>query len=315
LVDLVTSLLQASLPLSMPILYAAIGEVYAERSGVLNMGIEGIMGVAAFVALWTTFLTGSYPLGALAAVASAVALGLLFSFACVKVGVNQLIVGLLVYTIGSGIADFAYRRVISSTLPFIKPLAPIDIPFIGGYLVSIPYLGPALFEQNVLVYLSFLVAIMMGLVLYKTTWGLKVRSVGENPEAADAAGINVNLTRYLCVILGAALAGLAGASITLGYLGVYTSGDSTVAGRGWIAIVVVIFARWSPYRAIIGSWIFGLGYAISATFIGTGTGISGLTGNPYFLLMIPYVFALVVILIFHRGTKPPSSLTVPYKRR
>jgi simple sugar transport system permease protein len=299
----------------MPILYAAVGEVYAERSGVLNLGIEGIMGLSAFVSLWTAFLTGSYALGIAAAVASGIAVGLLQSFACVKVGVNQLIVGLLVYTIGGGIADFAYLRAISFTLPIIKPLAPVEIPVLGRYLISIPYLGPVLFQQNVLVYLSLFAALAMGAILYKTTWGLKVRSVGENPEAADAAGINVNLTRHLAVLVGAALAGVGGASLTLGYLGLYNTGDTIVAGRGWIAIVVVIFARWSPYRAVLGSWIFGLGYAISATFIGSGAGISVLTSNPYFLLMIPYVFALVVILIFHKGTKPPSSLTVPYKRR
>lgn len=298
----------------MPILYAAVGEVYTERAGVLNMGIEGVMTLAAFVSLWTTFLTGSYLLGALAAVSSGVVLGLLHSFACVKIGVNQLIVGLLVYTIGGGIADFAYRYVTSFTIPLVKPLPAVSIPVVGAYLANITYVGPIIFQQNILVYLSFGFAIAMGLLLNRTTWGLKIKSVGENPEAADAAGINVNLTRHLCVMLGAALAGLGGAAITLGYLGLYNTGDSIVAGRGWIAIVVVIFARWSPYRAILGSWIFGLGYAVSATLIGSGGGFSVLTSNPYFLLMLPYIFALVVILIFHRGTKPPSSLTVPYKR-
>jgi ABC-type uncharacterized transport system permease subunit len=299
----------------MPILFSAVGEVYAERAGVLNMGIEGVMTLAAFVSLYTTFLTGSYVVGALAALAAGVALGLLHSFACVKIGVNQLIVGLLIYTIGGGIADFAYRYVTSSTLPIVKPLPAVQVPVVGTSLANIPYVGPIIFQQNVLVYLSFVFAIVMGLILYKTTWGLKIRAVGENPEAADAAGINVNLTRFLCVIIGAGLAGLGGAAITIGYLGSYTTGYGIVAGRGWIAIVVVIFARWSPYRAIIGSWIFGLGYALSATLIGSGGGLSALTNNPYFLLMLPYVFALVVILIFHRGTKPPSSLTVPYKRR
>jgi general nucleoside transport system permease protein len=298
----------------MPILFASIGEVYAERAGVLNMGIEGVMTLSAFVSLWTAFLTGSYLLGVIAALATGVVLGFLHSFATVKVGVNQLIVGLLVYTIGGGIADFSYRYVTSSTIPLVRPLPSIGIPLVGPLLANIPYIGPIIFQQNILVYSSFAVAILMGLVLYKTTWGLKIRSVGENPEAADAAGINVNLTRHLCVMLGAALAGLGGAAITLGYLGLYNTGDSIVAGRGWIAIVVVIFARWSPYRAILGSWIFGLGYAVSATLIGSGGGLSSITNNPYFLLMLPYIFALVVILIFHRGTKPPSSLTVPYKR-
>lgn len=309
--DLATSILQASLPLTMPILYAAIGEVYAERAGVLNMGIEGVMTLAAFVALWTTFLTGSYALGVLAAMASGIALGLLHVLACVKIGVNQLIVGLLVYTMGGGIADFAYSKVATSTVPLVTPLPQADNP----WAASIPYVGPMIFEQNAMVYASLAVAVAMGLLLYKTSWGLKVRSVGENPEAADAAGINVNLTRALCVVIGASLAGVGGASISLGYLGLYNTGYTVVAGRGWIAIVVVIFARWSPYRAILGSWIFGLGYALSATLIGSGGGLPSALNNPYFLLMLPYIFALAVIVVFHRGTKPPSSLTVPYKRR
>jgi len=312
LADLLTSVLQASLPLSMPILFAAVGEVYAERAGVLNMGIEGVMTLSAFTAYWTMFLTGSYVLGVMAGIGVGVALGLLHAFACIKIGVNQLIVGLLVYTIGGGIADFAYSHVTSiSVPPIVKPLPPL----FQTSLASIPYVGPMIFQQNALVYLSILVAVVMGFLLYRTTWGLKIRSVGENPEAADAAGVNVNLTRTLCVIIGTGLAGIGGAAISLGYLGLYNTGDSIVAGRGWIAIVVVIFARWSPYRAILGSWIFGLGYALSSTLIASGGSLPSLISNPYFLLMLPYIFALAVILVFHRGTKPPSYLTVPYKRR
>jgi general nucleoside transport system permease protein len=310
LADLLTSILQASLPLSMPILYAAVGEVYAERAGVLNMGIEGVMTLAAFVALWTTFLTGSFALGILAAVGSGVALGLLHAFACIKIGINQLIAGLLIYTLGGGIADFAYSHVATSVVPIVRPL-----PAIQTGLAGIPYIGPMLFQQNIMVYLSIVAAVGMGLILYRTTWGLKIRAVGENPEAADAAGINVNLTRTLCVIIGTVMASIGGAAISLGYLGLYNTGDTIVAGRGWIAIVVVIFARWSPYRAILGSWIFGLGYSLSATLIGSGGGLPSVFNNSYFFLMLPYIIALAFIVVFHRGTKPPSSLTVPYKRR
>jgi ABC-type uncharacterized transport system permease subunit len=123
------------------------------------------------------------------------------------------------------------------------------------------------------------------------------------------------MVRHLCVILGAVLAGVAGASLVLGYLGLYNAGDTLVAGRGWIAIVVVIFARWSPYKAIAGSWLFALGYSIAATFIGSGIFSSLGPGTGYFLLSIPYILAIVFILVFHRGTKSPSSLTIPYKRK
>jgi simple sugar transport system permease protein len=295
--DLVLSIITTSFTLTMPILFAAIGEVYAERSGVLNMGIEGVMGLAALVSLWATFSTGSYIIGLVAAIIAGVAMGILYSFVTVKVGINQLIAGLLIYTLSGGIADFAYRMLTAQSFPVVRPLQPV------------------LFGQNILVYASFAAAIVLGLVLYKTTWGLEIRAVGENPEAADAAGINVNRVRLVCVILGAVLAAVGGASLVLGYLGLYNAGDTLVAGRGWIAIVVVIFAGWSPYKAIAGSWLFGLGYAIASTFIGSGVFSSLGPGTGYFFLGIPYILAIVFIVVFHRGTKAPSSLTVPYKRK
>ena len=295
--DLAISILSTSFTLTMPILFTSIGELYAERSGVLNMGIEGIMSLAAFISLWITFITGSYVYGLVAAIIAGVAMGILHSFITVKVGTNQLIAGLLIYTLATGIADFAYRMLTAHSFPVVRPLQPI------------------LFGQNILVYVSFAVAIILGIVLYRTTWGLEIRAVGENPEAADAAGINVNRVRHLCVLLGAVLAAVGGASLVIGYLGLYNAGDTLVAGRGWIAIVVVIFAGWNPYKAIAGSWLFGLGYSIAATFIGSGIFSSLGPGVGYFLLAIPYVLAIVFILVFHKGTKSPSSLTVPYKRK
>ena len=296
-VDLVVSIITTSFTLTMPILFAAIGEVYAERSGVLNMGIEGVMGLAALVSLWATFATGSYIIGLAAAIIAGAAMGILHSFVTVRIGINQLIAGLLIYTLSGGTADFTYRVLTAQSFPVIRPLQPV------------------LFGQNVLVYASFVVAAVFGLVLYKTTWGLEIRAVGENPEAADAAGINVNRVRLVCVILGAVLAAVGGASLVIGYLGLYNAGDTLVAGRGWIAIVVVIFAGWSPYKAIAGSWLFGLGYAIASTFIGSGVFSSLGPGTGYFFLAIPYILAVVFIMVFHRGTKAPSSLTVPYKRK
>jgi simple sugar transport system permease protein len=309
--DLTVSILAASLPLTMPILYASIGEVYAEKSGVLNMGIEGVMSLSAFVSLWVTFTTGSYPYGLLAGVAAGLAMGVLHSYATVKIGINQLIAGLMIYFLALSLGDFGYVIATKTSYLHVSPIGPVQIPFLSG----LPVVGPILFSQNVLVYASFVLAILLGLVLYRTTWGLKIRAVGENPEAADSAGINVNLVRHACVILGAALAGLAGASLVLGYLGLYATGDTLVAGRGWIAVVVVIFARWSPYKAIAGAWVFGLGYSIAAVFIGSGLFSSLGTSSGYLLLAIPYIFAIVFILLFHRGTKSPSSLTVPYKRK
>ena len=309
--DLVISILAASLPLTMPILYASIGEVYAERSGVLNMGIEGVMSLSAFVSLWVTFSTGFYLYGLLAGIAAGVAVGVLHSFVTVRIGVNQLIAGLMIYFLALYMGDFGYVTVTKTLYLHVRPISPVQIPLLS----NLPVAGPILFSQNILVYASFAVAIVAGLVLYRTTWGLKIRAVGENPEAADSAGINVNLVRHFCVILGSAFAGVGGASLVLGYLGLYATGDTLVAGRGWIAIVVVIFARWSPNKAIAGAWLFGLGYSIAAIFLGSGLFPNLGTAVGYFLQAIPYIFAIIFILIFHRGTKSPSSLTVPYKRK
>jgi len=302
--ELITAILSASVALSTPILFSSLGEIYDERAGVLNMGLEGIMALSALVSLWTAYTTGSFLLGVLAAIFVGALVAVLHSFATVKVGVNQLISGLLIFTLADSIANFSYRRIAATVVPTVQPLKPLDIPFLS----QIPIIGPFLFQQNILLYISIILALAMGYILYNTTWGLSIRSVGENPMAADAAGINVNRIRHICVIISGIMAGLGGASMTLGYLGLYQGG--IVAGRGWIAIVVVIFSRWSPYRAIIGSWVFGLGFSIAANLIGTGVGI------PYYLLlMIPYIMALLLILFFHRGTRPPSSLTVPYSRK
>ena len=300
--DIVTSILSASLPLATPILFSALGEVYDERAGVMNLGVEGIMAVAALASVWVTFSTGSYALGLLAAVAVGTAVSLIHSFACMTIGINQLISGLMIFALAGGITDFGYRSVSAVVPPTVEPLRPLNLFGLG----DVPLVGP-LFDQNVLVYLAFALAIVMGFVLYRTTWGLSVRGAGEAPQACDAAGINVNAVRHVCVMIGGLMAGLGGASMTLGFLGIYQGG--IVAGRGWIAIVVVIFARWSPYRAILGSWMFGLGFSVASNLIGTGTGV------PYYLLLaLPYLLALFVILVMHRGTKPPSALTVPFRR-
>ena len=304
MIEILTAILSGSVILATPILFSALGEIYDERAGVLNLGIEAIMSLTGFVALWISYSSGSHLMGTLAAILVGGLVGLFHSFACVKIGINQLISGLLVLTLADGIANFSYRSLSASNVPIIEPLKPINIPVLS----QIPVLGPVLFQHDLFVYLAFLFAIIFGFILYKTTWGLRIRGVGENPEACDAAGINVNRIRHICVILSGIMAGFGGASLTLGYLGIYDRGIA--AGRGWISIIVVILSRWSPYRAILGSLIFGLGYSIASNLIGMGVGI-----NRYFLLTLPYIIALIVISLTFKRTKGPSALTVPYRRK
>lgn len=302
--EILTAILSSGVVLATPILFAALGEIYDERAGVLNLGIEAIISLTAFVALWIGYSSGSYLLGTLAAIIVGGLVALIHSFACVTIGINQLISGLLLLTLVDGIANFSYRSLSASVVPIIEPLKPINIPGLS----QIPVLGPILFQHDVFVYLAFLFAIIFEFILYKTTWGLKVRGVGENPEACDAAGINVNRIRHLCVILSGVMAGFAGASLTLGYIGLYDRGIA--AGRGWVGLIVVIFSRWSPHRAILGSLIFGIGYSIASNLIGIGVGVPY-----YFLLMLPYIMALIVIPFTFKRMKGPSALTVPYRRK
>ena len=312
IIELLTSILAGGVLFAVPILFASIGEVYNERAGVINLGLEAIITLSAFVGvwvtfgLWETFGTGAFFVGTLAAMVTGAGVGLIHSFTCVKMRVNQLIAGLLILSLADGLANFLNTIVIKETVPLITTLPPIDIPFLS----DIPVLGEILFQHNAFVYLAYFLAIVFGLILYKTTWGLKIRAVGENPEACDAAGINVNLIRHLCDIFGGAMAGLAGAYLSLGFLPSYDSGIA--GGRGWIAIIVVIFSRWSPFRAILGSMIFGIGYSAVGVLIGAGLIPSNLT---QLLNMMPFIVALVVIVLFRGTTKAPSALTVPYWRK
>lgn len=305
MIEIITSIIAGGIVLGVSILFVSIGEVYNERAGVINLGLEATISLSAFVGLWVTFETGNFFLGTLAAIVMGAGVGLIHSFTCVKMRVNQLIAGLLILSLADGLANFLNSVVTSTAVPLVTPLPSIYIPFLS----DIPVLGEIFFQHNAFVYLAYFLAIVFGLILYKTTWGLKIRAVGENPEACDAAGINVNLIRHLCDIFSGAMAGLAGAAISLGYIGLYDSGIA--GGRGWIAIIVVIFSRWSPYRAILGSLLFGIGYSVAANLIGFfGSGISY-----YFLLIMPYLLALIVIVLFVGTTKAPSALTVPYWRK
>jgi len=316
--NLIISIIAGGIILAVPILFVSLGEIFNERAGTINLGLEATMSLTAFVALWVTFETGDFFLGTFAALVIGASVGMLHSFTTVKMRVNQLIAGLLLLTFADGLANFLNSIVIEgirialiadplaypTAVPTVTPLPSIFIPFLS----DIPWLGEIFFQHNEFVYLAYFLAIVFGLILYKTTWGLKIRGVGENPEACDAAGINVNRIRHLCDIFSGVMAGLAGASITLGYIGLYDSGIA--GGRGWIAIIVVIFSRWSPFRAIVGSLIFGMGYSLAANLIG----FFGPEVSYYFLLSMPYIVALVVILLV--GTKKgPSALTVPYWRK
>lgn len=308
MIELITALLAATIEFSTPILLAALGEVFVERSGVMNLGIEGIMLVGAFCGFWATYSTGIPELGIIVSLIVGSLMGLIMAILSVSIRADQVISGLAIWILGIGLSTYLSRKVLG-IVPggvMIKGLSIIKIPI----LHEIPLLGPVFFEHNLIVYLTLILVPICGIILFNTTIGLKIRAVGERPRVADTLGVNVFRIRYLCVIFGGALAGLAGSYLTIGRL--FTWVEEVTAGRGWLAIVVVLFGRRDPYKALVGAWIFGAIYALQYHLQAMATGI------PYqFLLMLPYITTIITILaiiVVLGKEEAPGALGIPYSR-
>lgn len=286
--------------LTTPILLASLGQIFTQRSGVINLGVEGMMLMGAIFSILVTFVTGSVWLGIMAGIAMGALMGVIMALLSVTLRVNQILAGLSIFFLGLGLSTFIYR-------PFapisVIPLEKISIPLLS----EIPVVGPILFQQNVLVYLALILVPLSGIILFRTSWGLKIRATGESPEAVDTLGINVYRIRYLCIIIGGMLAGLAGTAMTVGELGTFTEGMTV--GRGWIAVAIVYFGKWIPYRVFIGSLVFGGTFALQLRLQALGFPI------PYeFLLMLPYILTIIALTMMGRGAVGPASTGKPYER-
>lgn len=302
-------LIAATLRVATPLLYATLGALYSERSGVLNLGIEGIMFLGAFVGFavaaraesagWAAYLW----LGLLAAIVAGALMGLLMALLTVHLGLNQHVSGLGVTLLCTGLALFGFRWVFGerAVLPRIAPFAPLD-PLPGA-----PVLGPIL-NQHWLTYLAFLAAAPAAAwVLYRARFGLRLRAVGENPEAADAAGVSVFRMRTIAVTVGSALMAIGGAFLSLAQLGAFTPG--IIAGRGWVCIALVIFARWDPLRAVLGALLFGGVFALQLRLQAQGVQL------PYELLLaLPYLVTIAALAISGRNAPYPGAYLKPYRR-
>jgi ABC-type uncharacterized transport system permease subunit len=306
--------LSAGIAAGTPILYGALGEIFAERSGILNLGVEGMMLIGALLGIVASLATGSAWIGVLAAMAAGGLLSLIHAFISITLRGDQVVSGLALTIFGSGLSAFLGFPYVNVPAPKFRVL-PIPV------LNDIPVLGPLVFEHDVTVYLSFMLIPAAWFWINRTRPGLHLRAVGENPAAADALGVNVVLIRYSYTVLGGVLAGLAGASLSLAY----TPGwiENMTAGWGWIAVGLVIFAAWDPWRAAFGAYLFG---AISRVvfdvqMLPTG-GLPQLIRvllTPEFLRMMPYA-AVIIILIFasreavRKRIGAPAALGVPYVR-
>lgn len=309
LLAFLVGLLAATLRVATPLLYATIGEVYSERSGVLNLGIEGIMFLGAFVGFaaaahaeaagWEAYLW----VGLAAAMIAGLFMALLMALLTVTLGLNQHVAGLGITLLCTGLAMFGFRLVFGerSVLPRINPFPQLNP------LPSVPILDPLL-NQYLLTYFAFLGLVPASVwVLYRSNFGLQLRAVGENPEAADAAGINVFRIRYVALVIGGVLMALGGAFLSLAQLGAFSPG--IVAGRGWVCIALVIFARWDPLRAMLGALLFGGMFALQLRLQTQGLQL------PYeVLLALPYLVTILALAIAGRYAPYPGAYLKPYRR-
>ena len=258
--------LAAAIRLAGPVLLAALGELFAERSGVLNLGIEGTILLGALTSYLTSIHTGSPWLSLLAAALTGLAASLFLAWMYVTVRASQVVVGLVFNVLALGIAATVYRRTLAHANP-----APITMfqPVHLGRLSDIPLLGPILFGQTLLLYLTLALVLLATAILFRTRFGLALRAAGENPRAADAAGISVPRMRYLGTLISGAAAGLAGGYLITAQVGIFR--DSVVAGQGFIALGIVIFGRWTPLKLALAALVFGACDALQLSLQLTGT--------------------------------------------
>jgi ABC-type uncharacterized transport system permease subunit len=295
-------LLAASLRVATPLIFGTLGELLAERSGILNLGIEGTMFLGAFAGFTIASATGSLWLGFLGAVIAGILAGLLMGLLTVSLGLNQHVSGLGLTLFLEGISLFAFRLIFGerSIQPSITPFPKLSI------LSNIPILSP-IFEQYALTYIAIALVPIFWWFIYRTSFGLQLRAVGENPEAADAAGVNVFMIRYLALGVAGGLMAAGGAFLSLAQLGSFIFG--IIAGRGWVCIALVIFANWQPFKVFWGALLFGGVFALQLRLQSTGIKL------PYELfLALPYLVTIAALTIAGRNATAPAALLKPYRR-
>ena len=298
LIGIITS----GIRLATPYLYASIGEMFGQRSGVLNLGVEGQMLLGAFVAYFVVLKTGNLGLAMLATIAVGALMGLAMGFVTIKLQATQGIAGIGFYLFGMGMSNLLFQKLIG-VVENIKGFSPIKIPLLG----DIPVIGEIFFNQNLLVYLAFLLVPVSWFVLNKTTLGLKIRAVGENPEAADSLGVSVTRVRYFTVTLGGVLSSIAGAALSIGLLNVFQ--QNMTAGQGFIAVALVYFGSWKPGGILAGALLFSMVNALQLWIQVLGIPIAS-----ELAVMMPYVLTIVVLTLSLKKGKGPSALTKAFER-
>ncbi len=307
---ILVNLLAAGVRSGTAILLATVGEIFAERAGVLNLGVEGMMLMGAMTAFGVAHQTGNPWLGLLAAAAVGGGLALLHGLVVITLRGDQVVSGLALTFLGTGLSAVLGAPLVEVRQAPRLPTVPIPV------LAELPILGPILFQHNVIVYLGFLLVPCAWFYIYRTRPGLTLRALGEHPAAADAMGVNVYAQRYFYVMLGGLLAGMSGAALTLAITPLWIEGIT--AGQGWIAVGLVIFAGWNPLQAAVGSYLFGAIRRLPLDL----QNLAFFLQNPhygYFMNMLPYLFTIIVLVIgsraaLRRRLGAPAALGIPYVR-
>jgi general nucleoside transport system permease protein len=311
--DLTISILSIAIVAGVSLVYATIGEIFTERAGILNLGVEGMMIMGAVTAFAAALHSGSAWVGVLVAMLVGGGMALIHAFLTISLRADQVVSGLALTLFGTGLASFVGQRLGPGGSPLVGLTGPrfrsVSVPVLS----DIPVIGPIFFNQDLLVYVMFLFVPLSWYFLYKTRPGLHLRAIGESPQTADALGVNVFKLRYYYTIFGGMMAGLGGAHLSLAYTPGWT--ENLTGGRGWIAIALVIFATWDPLRAVVGALLFGGVNAIQFRLQATGTTIPSSLLN-----MLPYILTVVVLIAitwfesFRKRIGPPAALGLPYMR-
>jgi len=301
-VAVLVGIAHSGIRLAAPYLFASLGEMVGQLSGVLNLGVDGIMLMGAFAAFYVVFMTGNLWLGLLAALVVGALMGLLMALVSVTMGAEQGISGIGLYLFGLGLSSLLFKTMIGS-VESVSGFSTLNIPVLS----NIPIIGPIFFDHSVVVYLAYLMAPVSWYLINRTTLGLKIRAVGQNPEAADSLGVSVNGVRYFTVIYGSAMAGIAGAALSIGLLNVFQ--ENMTNGLGFIAVALVYFGGWRPFGILAGALLFSTVNALQLWAQVLGIGIPS-----DLAVMLPYVLTIVALAFAVRQVRQPAALTKPFER-
>ena len=301
--SVIIGILTSGIRLATPYLYAAIGETFGQRSGVLNLGVEGQMLLGAFVSFYAVYQTENLWLGLLVAMLVGALMGLAMAYVTVNLQAEQGISGIGFYLFGLGMSDLLFKMLLG-TVETVKGFSVVPIPLLS----KIPVIGDIFFNQNILVYIAFLLVPTAWFIMNKTTLGLKIRSVGENPDAADSLGVSVAKIRYFTIILGGTLSGVAGASMSIALLNVFQ--QNMTSGLGFIAVALVYFGAWRAWGVLGGALLFSMVQAIQLRM----QIIESINLSPDLAVMLPYILTIIVLVASVSRVRAPAALTKPFDR-